>query len=908
MWCFQKIGFEAAIVAELQRQQQCSQFCDVLLQAEGIVVPAHSLVLSSLLTSLSHQLPPPTGQSSVLQLRTLNASTLLQIVRLLYTGKMTGEGEKEKQEAISAAVNMGIDGLVEVPWEGDERGCQRTDVGVQTESGVPVEEEGINMCRNEQDGCDSSMGKEAWTQTEEAQGHADLPLLSMSLTQRDDLLLPALLPNFPLPYTQDGVQNHLTPTVAYNSAMDTMGCTHSSYDSTFHALLCEDTPPCAGAQTCIPSTATCSEWEAEQLKHFQDNIPGFISSFLSPKMVEKERRGRRRRRRPGTGRGSGWTPKAGRTHGYLTQIVDVQNVGVSRKHLKFQQRWGLSVSSRGLGGGTAGRKMHLTTREQLNLAKTCQRRRVFRKVWEFDCDGQIRLVNENNRRGQRAHTLQPFHKSHVPSEASLSTHVMPTDRSSLHAAPPAHTLPADALHHTTALPLPEVDPDTLLDRVMLSLDITPNISRPNPQDSALRLSATESNPSGEYLNASSAIAAAVSEAGRSERDNGHTLYLQQGRELADILENILQTYEQHCQSSTPGEDPPRSTAQTTNDTTEHKELLSHDGTSAVTRLRSRDESLRDREATRAEKSSEAAVSASNMTVLQKLSREETGKYFKGKYFNIQQDQKLMKIPVVRIMKSDSLIADRKCLQNREFTEENLLTRKTRRRTSHHRRRQPRKRPQPEAQAQTNPKRRPLWPGRGRRRKETRPSEVDTVSVEESQQWLTSYVVKTEAMPGRKIYPVRCELKEAQMRARLSFLKAAKQLQNKPVEEKPCDLLCSPAGILQRKMRAKRRAEAKLSDGFAVKKICWESFTCEPAEETAPPTGAEAAASDCKDRVPFVELKPVDLLANSDLLSEAAEGDIDVVGGACPSPEIVVIDWDESSGSEGEHETIDVIGL
>ncbi|KAM8847743.1 uncharacterized protein ACB058_011602 [Synchiropus picturatus] len=655
MWCFQKFGFEAAIVAELQRQQQCSQFCDVLLQAEGIMVPAHSLVLSSLLTSLSHKLPPPTGQSSVLQLCTLNASTLLQIVRLLYTGKMTGEGEKEKEEAISAAVNMGIDGLVEVPWEGDERGCQRTDVGVQTESGVPVEEEeeGINMCRNEQDGCDSSMGKEAWTQTEEAQGHAELPLLSMSLTQRDDLLLPALLPNVPLPYTQDGVQNHLTSTVAYNSAMDPMGCTHSSYDSTFHALLCEDTPPCAGAPTCIPSTATCSEWEAEQLKHFQDNIPGFISSFLNPKMVEKERRGRRRRQ--GTGRGRGWTPKTGRAHAHLTQIVDVQNVGVSRKHLKFQQRWGVRVSSRGLGGGAAGRKMHLTTREQLNLAKTFQRRRVFRKVWEFDCDGQIRLVSENRGRGQKAHTQQPFHKSHVPSEASLSTHVMPTDRCSLHAAPPAHTLPADALLHTTALPLPEVDPDTLLDRVMLSLDITPNISRPNPQDSALRLSATESNPSGEYLNASSAIVAAESEAGRSE------LYLQQGRELADILENILQTYEQHCQSSTPGEDPPQSTAQTTNDTTQHKELLSHDGTSAVTRLRSRDESLRDREATRAEKSSEAAVSASNMTVLQKLSKEET-----GKYFNIQQDQKLMKIPVVRIMKSNSLIAD-KCLQNREFT-------------------------------------------------------------------------------------------------------------------------------------------------------------------------------------------------------------------------------------------------
>jgi len=36
MWCYQKPGFEALLLTELQRQQQCSQFCDTLLKAGGI--------------------------------------------------------------------------------------------------------------------------------------------------------------------------------------------------------------------------------------------------------------------------------------------------------------------------------------------------------------------------------------------------------------------------------------------------------------------------------------------------------------------------------------------------------------------------------------------------------------------------------------------------------------------------------------------------------------------------------------------------------------------------------------------------------------------------------------------------------------------------------------------------------
>lgn len=36
MWCYQKPGFIALLLAELQRQQQCSRFCDTMLRTEGI--------------------------------------------------------------------------------------------------------------------------------------------------------------------------------------------------------------------------------------------------------------------------------------------------------------------------------------------------------------------------------------------------------------------------------------------------------------------------------------------------------------------------------------------------------------------------------------------------------------------------------------------------------------------------------------------------------------------------------------------------------------------------------------------------------------------------------------------------------------------------------------------------------
>ncbi|KAM9513354.1 uncharacterized protein ACWYII_046783 isoform 3-T5 [Salvelinus alpinus] len=80
MWRYQRPGFEALLLAELQRQQRCRQFCDTVLRADGVSVPAHSCILFTLSPQLSCALStspaPPSGQSHLLDFQAFGACTL----------------------------------------------------------------------------------------------------------------------------------------------------------------------------------------------------------------------------------------------------------------------------------------------------------------------------------------------------------------------------------------------------------------------------------------------------------------------------------------------------------------------------------------------------------------------------------------------------------------------------------------------------------------------------------------------------------------------------------------------------------------------------------------------------------------------------------------------------------------
>ncbi|XP_030595991.1 uncharacterized protein LOC115787426 [Archocentrus centrarchus] len=110
-------GYELQLLGGLQRQQTSAQFCDTLLQTEGISVPTHSCILAALSPYLSQKLSaspsPPCGQKRLLQLQAVKAQTLLKLVGLLYSGVLEVKGNKEKSEVLAAAHQFGITDLVQ---------------------------------------------------------------------------------------------------------------------------------------------------------------------------------------------------------------------------------------------------------------------------------------------------------------------------------------------------------------------------------------------------------------------------------------------------------------------------------------------------------------------------------------------------------------------------------------------------------------------------------------------------------------------------------------------------------------------------------------------------------------------------------------------------------------------------
>ncbi|KAM8841762.1 uncharacterized protein ACB058_013590 [Synchiropus picturatus] len=117
MQMFRLEGHEIQLVGQLQRQQRNLQFCDTLLQTDGISIPTHSCVLAALSPYLSERLsataPPPFGHKRHLQIQSITATTLLKLVGLLYSGKMEVIGSDESNDVLAAARQFGIKSLKE---------------------------------------------------------------------------------------------------------------------------------------------------------------------------------------------------------------------------------------------------------------------------------------------------------------------------------------------------------------------------------------------------------------------------------------------------------------------------------------------------------------------------------------------------------------------------------------------------------------------------------------------------------------------------------------------------------------------------------------------------------------------------------------------------------------------------
>ncbi|KAJ4946636.1 hypothetical protein JOQ06_024299 [Pogonophryne albipinna] len=516
MWCYQKPGFEALLLAELQRQQQCSQFCDTLLKTEGVSVPAHSCVLSALSphfsSTLSSAPQPPAGQSRLLEFRALSACTLLHMVRLLYCGEMAGEGEKEKREAISAAAKLGIHGLVEVTKRQLERGSVKGDGG-HTEAG--------------------SLG-----QTTSHFVPPQIPYIPISLVYPPNEN-PTQQPSYAL---MDSMQESTSAA----GFMSILAPQHTFVPQTLLPFSSQGPPCAAGLQSWwaapqeAAGEAAANEWEDQNLEQFDGNITGYIQHFLNPDKEEGVGRGRARRRRGageggarrgGAGERRARRPRAGtggRGRGGLTQMVDVQEVGVSRLQKLFLQRvWG-GTPRTGQGGGAAGRKLFLKPRELLKSTK----KRGPGKVWGV---GDV-LPYKGERGGQTQHGRKR-------TTQEVNPNGLPVGR-------PRRGRPP-------RLPPHEEQPEhieRLLEEVMDDLDIFKNNGAPQPppptrsSDVASCGNTVTQNKSGS--NGSPRVVVVARGGGSPSVANPGTPILQQQGEgeLNETLDTLLQSFEHYMDS------------------------------------------------------------------------------------------------------------------------------------------------------------------------------------------------------------------------------------------------------------------------------------------------------------------------------------------------------------------------
>ncbi|XP_054647093.1 uncharacterized protein LOC129189460 isoform X2 [Dunckerocampus dactyliophorus] len=555
MWRYQKPGFEALLVAELQRQQQHRQFCDTLLRAEGkksclkktngsaplsllpagVSVPAHSCVLSAispqLSTVLSSSSAPPAGQEQLVEFGTMGATALLNVVKLLYSGEMAGEGEREKQQALSAAAKMGILDLVEVT---QRRHGQCTEVGVQTDT-VELREGKVSCVRWRREVRDGSTvlwketNAEKDVQTEGPQVSANpscpavptyetIDIAQLQSLGQTDVVHPFV--PISLIHLQENSQNSQTYTVAGHTPgaePPYLPAYPSQWTADSQGVFFPGGTQAAGRD--ILEGGVVGE---EQFEQYRDNIPGFISHFLN---LDHDETGQARRKQRGARRAAERKPRrprrlrGGRVCGGWMQTVDVQDVDVSKQHKSLLQRCGMAAALRtGQGGGAAGRKLYPKTRHILGSPRMSQGRRGRGTGWDFSLGGESHY-KEMGGGGNVMHGKKTKPECKKVSPAASST-------------------PA-ALSHPA--PLPHEDPpenlDCLLEEVMRGLDVMSGSSAPDSQ------------PCQERRPAATTEVAGTGRGGTSDaNDEVGLLEPQEEGDLTTMLEDFLQSLEPHGDS------------------------------------------------------------------------------------------------------------------------------------------------------------------------------------------------------------------------------------------------------------------------------------------------------------------------------------------------------------------------
>ncbi|XP_067313348.1 uncharacterized protein [Pseudorasbora parva] len=556
------LTFEALLVKELQKQQSRAEFCDIVLQTQGVSVPMHSCVLSAfspwLCGTLSALPSPQNGQRRMIEVQAVEACTLLSLVSLLYSGQF----KEDKEEVLLAACKLGInipqreakrlatEQTTQTEWtkEVAERECQtESDLTFPSESQTPKE-----TSETETDPLSWKSDQGLCTYT----NGSDIPLATLQNGQGNPENMPSfqvmdVVPETTMYPTVSGpaclAQVYLCPPAASYQQPPTPfpSHPHPSHNTYAEQLANQDRATLGG----ILEDEECV---LEAFEQFESNLPGFINYFIDTNISQGV--GQREHSQKGDDKTEGKAKrgqKAGLSGGF-TLKGEVLNVCKREKNMIRCGRVARSIWN-GQGGGRVGRT--LDNRKVFKNHERLKRRRQGRGVMKEEGErgkSPSKARPRKRKTGSRDRLVEPVcqdtdlppRRRGRPRTRPLPQQNFPPNFSGT-STPEQKTmnLPAPSLMHTAPLPATNQNSltqpiDWLIDDIIAELPFMPN----NQQEvmNTVTVDTNMDHPSG----SSSSSSVKVTDLG--------IVQPQSEVELTDIFESFLRTFEQHVSTSDSG--------------------------------------------------------------------------------------------------------------------------------------------------------------------------------------------------------------------------------------------------------------------------------------------------------------------------------------------------------------------
>ncbi|XP_026796199.3 uncharacterized protein LOC113542712 [Pangasianodon hypophthalmus] len=575
------LQFETLLLRQLQKQQNRDEFCDTVLQTQGVSVPVHSCVLSAfsprLYGTLSSMPVPMAGQRRLIELQAVDACTLLSLVSLLYSGQL----HENREQVLSAAQTLGI---VLPQWQEERHGGKvgrrkkREDSEQEIEKEVDAREwdDRLTGRMDEGSGGQKEKIRESGTQTEcgretdergaqtdlacsEPQSIQTIYLIDQSICSTNQelgsymdihdtaLALQAIHPERKsstcdvLAVASETGDCHTVSESACVSQIYLYSL-ETSYHQPSTSVTLHPHNGFLDQSMVVPAAGADA---INDLKQFEGNIPGFISHFLDSTDSQnigrmgqgcaregaKEEQVVKRARARSTGGGS------------VREWVRWIGGGRGGRRQRRMERWGLvaRLAWRGQGGGRVGRLLE-TRSTGKNPMRTFQRRRgreAFVEAGEARGRGRHRekgktgtiagSEEQNDPPRKRRPRGRPRVRPLPPASRSFST-MTSTKQDTL------DPTELDLLHTVTPTPAVQMEPiqpiDTLLDDIMTGLHFLPPAENQTNQHGLMNTTTSRGPP----------ISKAMYPNSQSVKSTDPKQHLE--GEISDILDHFLRTFEQ----------------------------------------------------------------------------------------------------------------------------------------------------------------------------------------------------------------------------------------------------------------------------------------------------------------------------------------------------------------------------